>query len=174
MKNKTEPSIINLANIITISRILFSLVLLFYPPFSAAFYSLYIIAGISDMIDGWIARKTNTVSEFGAKLDTFADLVFVIVCLFKLLPILNIPTWIYYWIGIIATIKIINIISGYIVQKQFVAIHSCINKICGLLLFILPLTISFIDLKYSSIIICIIATFAAIQEGHWIRTKKTI
>ena len=174
MKNKIEPKIINLANIITISRIPCSLGLLFYPPFSPVFYSLYLIAGISDMIDGWIARRANTATEFGAKLDTFADLVFVIVCLFKLLPLLNIPTWLYVWIGIIATIKIINIISGYVVQKQFVAIHSCLNKACGILLFILPLTISFIDLKYSSVIICIIATFAAIQEGHWIRTKKKI
>ena len=162
-----------MANIITIIRILCSIAFLFCPAFSVAFYSLYITAGLSDMIDGWIARKTNTVSEFGAKLDTIADFIFVVVCLVKLLPILGIPNWLYVWIGIIALIKVINIVSGYVVQKQFVAVHSMMNKVTGILLFILPLTISFIDLKYSAAVVCIIATFAAIQEGHFIRTKKS-
>jgi CDP-diacylglycerol--glycerol-3-phosphate 3-phosphatidyltransferase len=162
-----------MANIITFVRILCSIAILFCPVFSVAFYSLYTTAGLTDMIDGWVARKTNTVSVFGAKLDTVADFVFVIVCLVKLLPIMDIPTWLYVWIGVIALIKIINIVSGYVVQKQFVAIHSWMNKITGVLLFVLPLTFSFVELKYSAAVVCIIATFAAIQEGHFIRTKNS-
>ena len=161
-----------LANCITIIRILCSIALLFFPAFSTGFYVLYITAGISDMMDGWVARRTHTTSELGAKLDTIADIVFVVVCLVKLLPVLNITVWIWVWIGIIALIKIINIISGFIVQKRFVSVHSTMNKVTGLLLFVLPLTISFINLKYSATIVCIFATFAAIQEGHFIRTKK--
>ena len=162
-----------MANIITCIRILCSIALLFCPVFSAAFYSLYISAGVSDMIDGWVARKTNTASEFGAKLDTMADIVFVIVCLFKLLPVMDIPVWIYVWIGVIALIKVINIVSGYVVQKQFVAIHSLMNKVTGVLLFLLPLTFSFVELKYSAAVVCVFATFSAVQEGHFIRTKKS-
>ena len=161
-----------MANFITFIRILCSIAVLFCPVFSVAFYSLYIASGLTDIADGWVARKTNTVSEFGSKLDTIADFIFVVVCLFKLIPVLDIPIWLYIWIGIIALIKIINIVSGYVVQKQFVAIHSVMNKITGILLFILPLTISFIDLKYSAAVVCIIATFAAVQEGHFIRIKK--
>jgi len=162
-----------MANIITIVRILCSIAILFCPVFSVAFYSLYIAAGLSDMIDGWVARRTNTVSEFGAKLDTIADFVFVVVCLVKLLPVMDVPVWLYVWIGIIAVIKVINIVSGYVVQKRFVAVHSVMNKVTGVLLFILPLTLSFIDLKYSATVVCIIATFAAVQEGHFIRTKNS-
>lgn len=161
-----------MANIITIIRILCSIAILFCPVFLVAFYSLYITAGLTDMIDGWVARKTNTVSEFGAKLDTVADFVFVVVCLVKLLPIMDIPTWLYVWIGIIAFIKIINIVSGYVVQKRFVAIHSVMNKVTGLLLFIFPLTLSFINLRYSAVVVCLVATFAAVQEGHFIRTSR--
>ena len=139
--------------------------------FSVAFYSLYITAGLTDMIDGWVARKTNTVSEFGAKLDTIADFVFVVVCLVKLLPIIEIPTWIYVWIGVIALIKVINIVSGFVVQKRFVAVHSVMNKVTGGLLFVLPLTLSFVNIKYSATAVCIVATFAAVQEGHFIRTR---
>jgi len=163
-----------MANIITFVRILCSIAILFCPVFSVAFYSLYITAGLTDMIDGWVARKTNTVSEFGAKLDTVADFVFVVVCLVKLLPIMDFPSWLYIWIGVIALIKIINIVSGYVIQKQFVTIHSLMNKVTGLLLFILPLTLSFINLRYSAVMVCLVATFAAIQEGHFIRTKRQI
>ena len=162
----------SLANCITAIRILCSIALLFFPAFSTAFYALYITSGVSDMVDGWVARMTHTVSELGAKLDTIADIVFVIVCLVKLLPVLNIPVWLWVWISIIALIKIINIVSGYIVQKRFVSVHSTMNKVTGLLLFVLPLTIFFINLKYSATIVCIFATFAAIQEGHFIRTNK--
>ena len=163
-----------MANIVTSLRILCSIALLFCPVFSSAFYALYLTAGVSDMVDGWIARRTHTASEFGAKLDTIADIVFVIVCLVKLLPILDLPVWLYVWIGIIALIKIINMISGLVVQQRFVTVHSTMNKVTGLLLFVFPLTISFLDLKYTAVAVCIFATFAAIQEGHFIRTNKTV
>lgn len=162
-----------MANIITSIRILCSIALLFCLVLSPAFYVVYITAGLTDMIDGCVARRTHTVRDFGAKLDTVADLVFVVVCLVKMLPIMNIPVWLYVWIGIIAFIKVINVVSGFVVQKRFVAVHSVMNKITGALLFVFPLTLSFVDLRYSAIVVCATATFAAVQEGHFIRTKKT-
>ena len=161
-----------MANIITISRILCSLILLFFPAFSPTFYFLYLLAGFTDMIDGTVARKTNSINEFGSKLDSTADLVFIIVCFAKLLPILNIPTWLWIWISIIVIIKIINVLSGYIINKDFVVKHTILNKITGALLFIFPLTVSIIDVKYSGTAICTIATVAAVQEGHLIRTSS--
>lgn len=162
------------ANIITGIRILCSIALLFYPAYSTGFYVLYIMAGITDMIDGTAARKTNTVSEFGSRLDTAADMVFAAVCLMKLLPVLTLPYWIFIWIGVIAFIKIINIISGFVMQKKFVSVHSTMNKVTGGLLFILPLTITLINLKYSAAAVCSVASLAAIQEGHLIRTGRTV
>ena len=161
-----------IANIITGSRIVFSIALLFFPPLSSAFYVLYAAAGLTDMIDGTVARKTNTVSSFGAKLDTIADFIFVAVCSIKLLPILDIPVWLWVWIAVIALIKVINMISGYVTQKKWIAPHTVMNKVTGALCFLLPLTLSFIDLKYSAIVVCAAATFAAIQEGHYIRTGR--
>lgn len=159
-----------IANIITGFRVLASMALLFCPVFSPAFYTLYLIAGLSDMIDGTIARRTNSASEFGARFDTLADTVFVVVCLIKLLPAISMQTGLCVWIAAIALIKVINIVSGYIVQKKYVAVHSMMNKATGVLLFLLPLTLSFIPLKYSAILVCAVATFAAVQEGHFIRT----
>ena len=144
--------------------------LLFCPVLSLAFYTLYLLAGFTDIIDGTVARKTNTVSEFGSKLDTIADIVFVFVCLVKLIPTMVIPRWLNVWIVVIASIKIINVVSGYVLQKKFMAVHTIMNKVTGALLFILPLTLSIIDLQYSAIVVCAIATFTALQEGYYIRT----
>ena len=161
-----------MANIITGFRVLISIALLLSPVFSPTFYILYLIAGLSDMIDGTIARRTNTVSEFGARFDTAADFVFAVVCLIKFLPVISIPAWLYVWIVLIALIKIINIISGYVVQKKLVAVHSAMNKVTGVLLFILPLTFPIVPLKYLAIPVCAVATIAAVQEGHYIRTVE--
>ena len=102
-----------MANIITGIRIVLSVALLFFPALSPAFFVLYVAGGLSDMIDGVVARRTGTVSEFGSRLDTFADIVFAVVCLMKLLPVLPVPLWLYIWIAIIAIIKVANIAAGY-------------------------------------------------------------
>jgi len=149
-----------------------SVLLLFFPAFSAEFYIIYLICGFSDMIDGTIARKTNSASEFGAKIDTAADLVFVTAALFKLLPAIHIPVWVWIWGVVIAIIKIGNIIWGYVYNKQFVSLHTVMNKITGLLLFLFPLTLSFAEVTYSSIAVCFTATFAAIHEGVSIAANR--
>ena len=154
----------HLANLITSLRIAFSAVLLFLTPLSPAFITLYIAAGITDMVDGTVARKTGAASEFGSKLDTVADIVFTAVCMIKLLPVLNVPVWTYCWAALIALIKTVAIVTGYIRDKKFTAVHSLLNKITGAMLFVVPLTLSFIELRYSAAAVCALATFAAIQE----------
>ena len=79
-----------MANLITGIRVLASVGLLFCPALSPSFFALYLLAGLTDMIDGPVARKTHTATAFGAKLDTAADILFAAVCLVKLLPVLNI------------------------------------------------------------------------------------
>lgn len=158
-----------MANKITALRIICSIALLFVPLLSTAFYILYLLAGLSDMLDGAIARKTGTVSEFGSKLDSMADFVFVVVCLVKLLPVLHLSGWQYAWIALIAAIKVVNVIFGYATQKKFVDVHSVMNKVTGGVLFLLPLTLSVVDTDFTVSIACFIATFAAVQENCFIK-----
>ena len=139
----------HIANIITGSRIVFSLSLLFIPLTSAWFYALYLLCGLSDMIDGTVARRTSSASEFGARLDTVSDFVFLSVALIKFVPHLHIPVWLWIWIGIIALIKLGNVVWGFIRTKKLISPHTVLNKITGLLLFLMPLTISFVDLTYA-------------------------
>ena len=156
------------ANILTSCRILGSIALLFPPAFSAAFYIIYLLCGFSDMIDGTVARITNSASRFGSRLDTVADLVFITSSIIKLLPAIHIPQWLWIWGSIIAIIKIGNIIGGYVSRKEFISLHTLMNKATGLLLFLFPLTVSFAELKYTAIIVCSAATFSAIQEGIYV------
>jgi CDP-diacylglycerol--glycerol-3-phosphate 3-phosphatidyltransferase len=161
-----------MANIITGIRIVLSAALLICPALSPTFFVLYMAAGFSDMVDGAVARKTWTASELGSKLDTIADIVFTVVCLKKLLPVLDVPVWLYIWTAVISMIKLSNIAIGYIRQKEFISVHSVINKVTGGLLFIFPLTLAFVDLKYSAAVVCVIATIAAVYEGYLIRSGK--
>ena len=126
------------------------------------------------MLDGFLARKFKVESEFGEMFDSIADLFFIIVCLNKILLVLRIDTWIFIWILVIALIKIMNIISGYVVQHKVTFLHTKANKLTGLLLFLAPILLLWIPLNYISFVLCIIPTFAAIQEGHLIRTKQPI
>ena len=158
----------HIANILTCCRILGSILLLFFPVFSVAFYIIYIFCGFSDMIDGTIAKKTNSISKFGSQLDTVADLIFVVVSIIRLLPVIHTPGWLWIWSGVIAIIKISNIILGYVSKNKFISLHTIMNKVTGLLLFLLPLTIFFVELKYTAIVVCSIATFSAIQEGVYV------
>lgn len=162
-----------MANIITGSRIVLSVALLFCPALSPVFFVLYIAAGITDMIDGAVARKTGTVSAFGARLDTVADIVLVAVCLFKLLPVLDVPVWLCIWIAVIAVIKVGNIAVGYLRQKKLISVHSILNKVTGGLLFVFPLTLTWIHFKYSAAVVCAVATVAAVHEGWLVQTGRT-
>ena len=161
----------HIANIITGSRIIFSLTLLVIPLSSAWFYVLYLFCGLTDMIDGAIARKTNAVSSFGSKLDTAADFIFMAVCAVKVLPIIYLPVLLWIWIAVIAIIKFANIVFGFIRRKKLVDYHTDLNKMTGLLLFLLPFTLQYIEPTYSFAIVCAVATIAAIEEGSY--TIKT-
>ena len=155
----------HLANILTGCRIFGSILLLFFPAFSLAFYIVYLFCGFSDMIDGTIARNTNSASQFGSQLDTIADLIFVVAAMIKLLPAIHLPGWLWIWGGAIAVIKLANIVLEFVRSKKFVAYHSVFNKITGLQCFLLPFTLQFIEPTYSFAVVCIIATIAAVQEA---------
>ena len=121
---------------------------------------------MSNMIDGTIARKTGAASSFGARLDTVADFLLVIASFAKILPVIRIPVWIWVWAAVIAVVKLVNLVWGILGRKQMPALHTIANKATGL--FLLPLTISFVDLRYTAPVVCVIATIATIQEGRYI------
>ena len=164
----------NLPNIITAIRAFGAICLLFFGVKSYAFWTIYFVCGISDMLDGYLARKLGCESKTGAMLDSLADLAFVVCCCFKLIPALAFPKWLWIWGETIVAIKVVNQISALVMYKSFRFPHTIANKVTGLLLFIgTPLTV-FLESTVPMIIIAVVATFAAVQEGHFIRIERKI
>ena len=149
-----------------------SVLLIITEAFSAAFYIIYICCGISDMLDGFVARKSKNESIIGARLDSAADIVFVIVAMIKLLPILDLTNGIIIWAVVIVFIKIVNVTCSYIYYKEILLPHTISNKMAGFIIFIASFIIVNTHSLLFEIIICSIATFAAVQEGHYIRTRN--
>lgn len=158
----------HIANTITGIRIFCSILMAAFSVFSVGFWITYVICGSSDIADGIAARKIAGTSEFGEKFDTVADFVFMLVALIKLLPLMQIRIWIQVWIVTIALIKIANIVVGWIRKKKFAACHTVLNKITGVLLFLLPLALYFDVSGYYLVFVCALAMAAAIHEGYLI------
>ena len=138
--------------------------LLLYDVTSMVFWIIYGLCGISDIADGWLARKLNCVTRIGALLDSLADICFVACCAWKLLPIFELPQWLWLWAGVIVVIKVVNQLSALVMYGHCSFPHTLANKVTGFLLFIaVPMTfVSIIPIS----IVAAIATFAAIQEGY--------
>ena len=159
-------------NILTTLRIMCSLGILFGRPLSVMFIALYIMAGVSDMLDGYTARKFQAASFFGERYDSAADVLFIGICLFKILPVLGLKIWHMIWIGLIVIVKGSNVMFSYLYHRKKRFLHSTANRITGFMLFLSPLLIVWIKAECVIPLLCAVATFAAVQEGHYIRTGK--
>ena len=154
----------HIANIVTGIRILGSMCMLCSSVFSPLFYSTYLLCGFTDMIDGTIARKTNLATSFGSQLDSIADLIFLTAASIKILPAIYIPNWLWCSVLIVFILKITAVIWRYVLVRQFVLKHTLMNKLTGVLLFLLPFSLPFVEIKYSAGIVCTVAFISAIQE----------
>ena len=160
----------HLPNILSSLRIVGAVALLLCDVVGTTFWSLYALCGISDIADGWLARKLRCVTMKGALLDSLADICFVACCAWKLLPILELPQWLWLLAGVIVAIKVVNQLSALVMYGCCCFPHTLANKWAGFLLFIaVPITFwSIVPIT----IVASVATFAAVQEGHFIRTRN--
>ena len=157
-------------NLISALRIALCLPLLMVDAMTVPFWILYVTAGTTDMLDGFLARRWGVESKFGARLDSLADFVFVIAVGYKLFPWLKLPATLWIMVGLIALVKIVNVISSYVVKHKIEFLHTKTNKLTGFMLFIGMMTIGqsyFIPVAW---VIACFALFAAFQEGHLILT----
>ena len=162
----------HLPDTISILRIAGSISLLFCNVNGWPFWVLYALCGVSDMVDGWLARKLNAETVAGAILDSVSDIVFVICCAIRLLTVLEIPVWLWIWAGIIVIIKIVNQIMALTYIKRLCFPHTVANKLTGFLLFLAVPTIGRCIIPIATV--AVIATFAAIHEGYYIGTRRKI
>ena len=156
----------HLANIITVCRILLSGLLLFTTPFTGAFYLIYTICGVSDMADGVIARKTGTQSHLGAALDSLADLIFLVAALVKLTPVMlhQLPGWVWYLIALIAAVRLLAYVVGWVKYRRYTALHTIGNKVAGVALFCSPYFMLMLGVNGTSLALSALAGLSAVEE----------
>ena len=158
-------------DLLSMSRIVLCLPLLIVDAMTIPFWVIYLIAGLTDILDGFLARRWGVESKVGARLDSLADFVFVLVVGYKLFPYLKLPTALWMMIGLIAMVKMVNAISSYMVKHKIEFLHTKANKLTGFLLFIGMMAIGQTYFVPVAWMIACVAFFAAIQEGHLIRSK---
>lgn len=153
-----------IANILTISRIVVAMILCYCPIFGLPFWILYAWCGISDVLDGYVARKTGSASERGATLDSIADFIFVGVWLYKIIPAISLPAWIWVMVIVIALVKCTILMINSIRNHQMTMPHSISNKVTGVLLFLFPITIQFVPAIIPALVVCAAAIWSTIND----------
>ncbi len=130
----------NIPNFITSLRFLGTLLILFLSPLKPFYFVIYTATGITDLIDGFVARKMNTTSAFGARLDSIADLCFYSVSIIKLMPTLikTLPRFIWLIVALILIMRTLSYIIAAVRFHRFAAHHTWLNKITGACVFMLP------------------------------------
>ena len=151
-------------NLLTYLRMVCAIVLLFFRPLSVWFFVLYAIAGLSDMLDGYFARRFQAQSELGARLDSAADFLLCVVLLIVLIPFYHWPLWVILWIAAIAVIRLAALLVCYLRFRQFAFLHTSLNKATGFLLFLSPVLFWLFGLNATAIILCLVATISALEE----------
>lgn len=131
---------LTIPNIITALRIVGSVGLLFTEIMSVGFYVLYSVCGITDVLDGFIARLTKSESDLGAKLDSIADLLFYGVMFFKIMPYLIsvLPLWLWMFVGVILLVRASSYLVAAIKYHRFASVHTYLNKLTGAVVFAIP------------------------------------
>ena len=153
-----------LPNIITFLRIPFSIAMLVVSPFSLFFWIFYLSSGLTDIIDGFLARKLHQESSFGAKLDSIADFVFAgSIAIFVVINV-KMPRWLWLCIFVIALLRFLSYGIGFYKYHSFAALHTLGNKLSGALLFLAPIIYCQCGLVFTGVILCTVTLASACEE----------
>lgn len=162
-----------LANGITFSRMILVVALIFVKPLSIMFFAIYLICGISDILDGYVARKTATESRLGAKLDSLADLMMVAVVGVRLYPciapILQVEVMV--WIGAIGLVRLLSLFIVRSKFKTFSLLHTYGNKATGFFLFVFPFFLLSVHADVFVYFLCLVASLSSLEE-LWIHLSS--
>ncbi|MGM9647500.1 MAG: CDP-alcohol phosphatidyltransferase family protein [Eubacteriales bacterium] len=158
--------ILHIADMITLSRIAGTLILAILPPLSAVFLCVFALTGLTDALDGWVARKAHTQSDFGARLDSIADLLFYAVMLLRLFPSLwrTLPVGIWYAVAAIMLIRLSAYLTAAVKYRRFASLHTYLNKLSGLTVFCIPFLLRTPLAVVYCYTVCAVAAVAALEE----------
>lgn len=154
------------ADTVTSMRIVAAIILTFLSWGTGRFLIVYTFAGLTDVLDGWLARKNQTASEFGARLDSIADLLLYGVLLIRMLPLVYqmLPGQIWYFVSGIIIVRLTSYSVAAAKFRRFASLHTWLNKLTGVAVFLLPYMLQFTYCIVYSWAMCVIAFAASVEE----------
>lgn len=164
----------NIANCITSIRLVGAFVLIMLDIRSTAFLVVYAICGLSDALDGFVARKLHVESELGKKLDSVSDLSLYSVMLIKAIPLLIEtlpPKGLYTIIGLIL-FRIFLYVVYWLFTRQLLSTHSIYNKIVSIMMFFLPFALQLPFARYYCYATMAVAAVSLVDEVLHFNFKK--
>ena len=170
-----------MANRITFLRIPLAMAMLVTAPFSGAFGAVYVCCGLTDIADGFVARRLHQQSAFGAKLDSVADLVFAVCIAVFVMVTIKIPIWLRACMLGIALLRLLSCGMGFYKYHVFAPLHTYANKLTGVLVFMTPVLYRLCGLPFTGIVLCTAAFLSSLEEliitiqaKEWKRDCKSI
>lgn len=156
----------NVPNFITCIRILGTIILLFIEPFTVGFFVLYTFSGVTDILDGLIARKYNAISELGSKLDSIADIFYYMVMVFKILPVLVkiLPVYVWYMLFGVVAVRLLSYIIAAVRYRCLASHHTYLNKMSGFSAFLAPYFVTESMGDVYCTVVAVIVSVASLEE----------
>lgn len=154
----------HLPNVLSAARIPLALALLLMPARSYGFLSLYLLGCLTDALDGFLARRLNARTEFGARLDSAADFVLITVLLLKLWPVIAPGTAILLWVAAIALVRFAAALTARFRFGVFGFLHTWTNKLTGAMLVVYPLILLLTSRRWPLYVLLITASVSAVEE----------
>ncbi len=154
------------ADTVTALRIVLAIPLLFLSPQSLWFLCVYTLAGLTDALDGFLARKSGTAGDFGARLDSIADLSFYGIMFIRCLPLLfrTLPRFIWYGVAAALVLRVAAYATAAIKYHRFASLHTWLNKLTGAAVFLLPYGLALSQATVFGLIACMLAFAASLEE----------
>ena len=123
-----------LVNAITCTRFVFALILVLAAPGSAWFWAAYGLGAVSDVLDGLLARRFGVQSDGGARLDSAADIAFLLALTAALLRARQLACWLLYAAGAVLLIRSVTYAAGFYKFRTFVSLYTTLNRAAGVVL----------------------------------------
>jgi len=131
----------HIPNILSFARIPLSLFLIYLATLNKPllFVCIYAVTALTDVLDGFLARKFRWESTFGSKLDGFADMVLVLSMLVVMLLVLKLrfKPYVIICVGTVILIRVVNLLFTKIKFKQWGTIHSFLIRYTSVPIFLL-------------------------------------
>ena len=164
----------HIPNILTGLRILCSALLLATPVYSSRFYLFYLVCGVTDFLDGRLARRLHAASKAGASLDNIADYTLLTSTAIRVLPTLEIETWSLIWGICMLIAHVTSSIIAWVKYKRVVVLHTLANKLLGGAVYAIPLLAGFGNQTILISAVSAFMCFSVPEEIYLLLTSKQL